>query len=164
MTNKIKKYLQFNITKQGNTYKISKRLKHNTKAIRNILIKKLNIRRIGLVELLMNVKLYKQTFLLKLIFVLIPLIILIPLDNVVMAMIMTIFDIFCCALIFSLASTERKDAMVNGAFDYGKYKYIKSYRETIAILVMFFISSVSIIIGHYFLKDLLPVIVDIVVD
>ena len=54
--------------------------------------------------------------------------------------------------------------MVNGVFDYGKYKYIKSYRETIAILVMFFISSVSIIIGHYFLKDLLPVIVDIVVD
>ena len=65
-------------------------------------------------------------------------------------MIIATIDIFCCAFLFSMTTTERYEAIIDGSFDYGKYKYIKARKEVVAILFMFFIAVVSILIGHFF--------------
>jgi len=139
-------------------YRFSKRIKHKTKSIRVGFIKKLCSKPINLIDLFIKIGLYKQTLLLKLIFVLVPFAIVLLLDNVVVAIIVATINIFFCALFFSITTTERHEAIVDGKFDYGKYKYIKSYKETIAILLMFFVSSALILIGHNVLEDLIPTI------
>ena len=158
------KYAERNSKFYNEKHRVSKVIKHKTKTFRSELLKKICIKQIGLIELLISLGIYKKTLMLKLAFVVVPFIILLIVDDVATALIVTIVDIFCCAFIFSITSTSRNDGMINGIFDYGKYKYIKAYRETVAILIMLFISLVLIISGHYFLKSFVPTVVGIVIE
>ena len=88
-----------------------------------------------------------------------PFIFFIFVDNFVLAFIMSIFNIFICAVIFSLTDVNKNLAMVNGEFDYGKYKYLKAVKETIAILLAFFTIMMSTFFGHYIIDDIVGLFV-----
>lgn len=113
----------------------------------------------SVVKLLIRFGLYKKILLLKLVFIIVPFLFFIVVDNFVLAFIMTIFNIFICAVIFSLTDVNRNLAMVNGEFDYGKYKYLKSVKETIAILLALFTVMMSTFFGHYVIDDIVGVFV-----
>lgn len=164
--NKIKNRNHFRLTKtkEGYKYKIPKRLKHTSKMLSMNFIRKICSKPMGIIDLLVKMKIYKHTLSLKLIFILIPFVILLLIDNVVMAIIIATIDIFCCAIMFSITATERQEALVNGKFDYGKYKQIKAKKETIAILLMFFVSSVLIILGHTTLNSLVQTMSGMVLE
>lgn len=119
-------------------------------------IKKLSF---SVVRLLVKFGLYKKILLLKLLFIMAPFIFFIFVDNFVLAFIMSIFNIFICAVIFSLTDVNKNLAMVNGEFDYGKYKYLKSVKETIAILLAFFTIMMSTFFGHYIIDDIVGLFV-----
>ena len=141
--------------KEGDRYRVSKRLKYQTKQVGNAFLRRLFARPMNLVDLMIRIGLYKKTLVLKLLFILFPFVILLITNGFVIAVIIATIDIFCCALIFSMTDVERKEALVNGKFDYGKYKSIKAQKETIAILLMMFISMALIIIGNSILEQLL---------
>lgn len=107
----------------------------------------------NIVKLVVRSGLYKKILLLKLVFIMAPFLFFVVVDNFVLAFIMTIFNIFICAVIFSLTDVNKNLAMVNGEFDYGKYKYLKSVKETIAILLAFFTVMMSTFFGHYVIDD-----------
>ena len=156
--------LRFTKTKDGNKYRVSKRLKYQVKQIRGGLLKKLCAKPMSLIDLMLRIGIYKKTLALKLLFILFPFIILLITDGFVISVVVATIDIFLCALIFSITTTERKEAIVNGKFDYGKYKTIKAKKETISILLMFFVAMMLTIIGHFILEKLLQTMSGIVIE
>jgi len=151
-------------TKDGDRYRVSKRLKNKSKSVSVSFIKKLCEKPMGIVELLMKLGIYKKTLSLKLLFILIPFIILIFTDSFVISVVITTINIFCCYFMFSITTVSKSRAMENGKFDYGKYKYLKARGETISILLMLLISMFLIIFGHYYLKSLIQLLTGLVVD
>ena len=145
-------------------YRASKRLKHVSKQTSMFLLRKLIMRPMGLLELLMYLGIARHVLLLKLIFILLPFSVLILIDNVVIAIVVSTVDVFCCALIFSITITDRSEALVDGKFDYGKYKHIRAKKDTIAILLMSFVATLSILIGHYFIGGFIQIIPSMIVD
>ncbi len=137
-----------------NNYRLSKRIKYK---------RKFYIKPIGLIDLFVKIGFYKDILLLKLIFIIAPLIVLLLIDNAVIAIIIATIDIFCCALIFSTTYTNKNEAIRKGKFDYDLYKYIKSRKETRAILIMTFVSIILTLIGHLLMKDFLITISGIAV-
>ena len=113
----------------------------------------------SVVKLLIRFGLYKKILLLKLVFIIVPFLFFIVVDNFVLAFIMTIFNILICAVIFLLTDVNKKLAMVNGEFDYGRYKYLKSVKETIAILLALFTVMMSTFFGHCVIDDVVGVFV-----
>lgn len=146
-----------------NNYRLSKRIKYKTKVFRDNFIRKFYIKPIGLIDLFVKIGFYKDILLLKLIFIIAPLIVLLLIDNAVIAIIIATIDIFCCALIFSTTYTNKNEAIRKGKFDYDLYKYIKSRKETRAILIMTFVSIILTLIGHLLMKDFLITISGIAV-
>lgn len=139
-----------NINNSHRKYRLSKRIKYRSKIARNEVMKHFYFKSVGLVDLLVRLGVHKNVFFLKLMFVIMPFAVLCFTNNTIIAMIIATIDIFCCAFLFSMTTTERYEAIIDGSFDYGKYKYIKARKEVVAILFMFFIAVVSILIGHFF--------------
>ena len=68
--------------------------------------------------------------------------------RIVVAFVITTINVFACVIMFSFAVVSKEVGMVNGVFDYGKYKYEKAKREVIIILVMTAFTMITIIFGH----------------
>ena len=73
----------------------------------------------SLIDLLIKIGVYKTALLLKLIFIVSPFVVLTIVDNFVVAFIMTIINIFLCAIFFSFATVSKSECIVNGEFDFG---------------------------------------------
>ena len=136
--------------------KKTKRLYRKTIKTATFGVKKISF---SVVRLLISFGLFKKILLLKLVFIIAPFLFFIVVDNFVSAFIMTIFNIFICALIFSLTDVNKGLAIVDGEFDYGKYKYLKSVKESVAILLAFFTVMMSTFFGHYVIDDIVSVLV-----
>ena len=151
-------------TKDGDKYRVSKRLKNKMKSNGIGFVRKLCSKPMNLIDFLMRFGIYKKTLSLKLIFVLIPFVVLNITDSFVISVVITTINIFCCYLMFSFAITNKEEAIVDGKFDYGMYKTIKAKKETIAIIIMCFVSLLLILLGHYYLESLMQIFASLVVD
>ena len=109
----------------------------------------------SLIDLLIKLGVYKIALLLKLIFIVSPFIVLTIVDNFVVAFIMTIMNIFLCAIFFSFATVSKSECIVNGEFDFGLYQQKKAKRETVVIVITFGTVLLSIFIGHYIVTDII---------
>lgn len=145
-----------NINAVRHASKRTKRYYKRTLKVATFGVKKISF---SIVKLLVRFGLYKNILLLKLLFIMVPFIFFIVVDNFVLAFIMATFNIFICAIIFSLTDVNKNLAMVNGEFDYGKYKHLKSIKETIAILLAFFTVMMSTFFGHYIIDDVIGMII-----
>ena len=109
----------------------------------------------SLIDLLIKIGVYKAALLLKLIFIVSPFVVLTIVDNFVVAFIMTIINIFLCAIFFSFATVSKSECIVNGEFDFGLYQQKKATRETIVIVITFCVVLLSIFVGHYIITDII---------
>ncbi len=100
------------------------------------------------VDLLMMLRVHKHIRKIKLGIVIVPFVLLSIFDDFVIAILVATFNVFACSLIFALVSVNRDEAMVDGKFDYGKYKNIKSRKEVVAITFSMLIAMVSVIFGN----------------
>ena len=100
------------------------------------------------VDILMLLRVHKHIRKIKLGIVIIPFILLSIFDDFVIAILVATFNVFACSLIFALVSIAKDDAMVDGKFDYGKYKNIKSRKEVVAATFGAFIAMASVIFGN----------------
>ena len=100
------------------------------------------------VDLLMMLRVHKHIRKIKLGIVIVPFVLLSIFDDFVIAILVATFNVFACSLIFALVSVNRDGAMVDGKFDYGKYKNIKSRKEVVAITFSMLIAMVSVIFGN----------------
>ena len=141
-----KKVLKERITR------FQKRTKHITKDTRRKItsgsFKYLKRYSYNFIDLLVKLGFAKHSSRTKILFVLAPLISLTIIDNIVIAFVITTINVFACVIMFSFAVVSKEVGMVNGVFDYGKYKYEKEKREVIIILVMTAFTMITIIFGH----------------
>ena len=94
----------------------------------------------------------------KVAFIILPLILSTLVDNVAVAIVVTSLNLFVCVILFSFAVVPKEYGVVNGVFDYGKYKYIKAKREVIIMLIMTAFMLFSIIFGHYIFDNIFDLI------
>ncbi|GEM_PF-6513034 len=144
---------RFRRSRDGEKFRVSKRIKHQSKVAGVALVKKLTARPYRLVGLLMKMRVYKYSIQAKLICMLAPFFVLLILDNFVLALIVACVNIFVCALFFTFASVERSEAIVGGKFDYGAYKTIKAKRDTIAIIGSMVFMVVSVAVSHFLVAE-----------
>ena len=127
-------------------------MKNKVKSDRNIARSKIKIltHRFSywFVDILMLLRIHKHIRKIKLGIVIIPFILLSIFDDFVIAILVATFNVFACSLIFALVSIAKDDAMVDGKFDYGKYKNIKSRKEVVAATFCAFIAMASVIFGN----------------
>ena len=100
------------------------------------------------VDILMFLRIHKHIRKIKLGIVIVPFILLSIFDDFVIAILVATFNVFACSLIFALVSVNKNEAMVDGKFDYGKYKNIKSRKEVVAATFSTFVAMVSVIFGN----------------
>ena len=100
------------------------------------------------VDILMLLRIHKHIRKIKLGIVIIPFILLSIFDDFVIAILVATFNVFACSLIFALVSVNKDEAMVDGKFDYGKYKNIKSRKEVVAATFSAFVAMMSVIFGN----------------
>ena len=100
------------------------------------------------VDVLMLLRVHKHIRKIKLGIVIIPFILLSIFDDFVIAILVATFNVFACSLIFALVSVKKEEAMVDGKFDYGKYKNLKSRKEVVAATFSAFIAMISVIFGN----------------
>ena len=138
--------------------KIRKKFKNNMKYIgkktwyySSFLPKKTSI---SFVKLLIKLGLYKSALSIRLFFILFPFLFLIVVDGAVTAFIITTINIFVCSIVFLATNVSKEGAMVNGNFDYGKYRNKKIIRETIAIIICFALVMFNTFIGHFFVEKM----------
>lgn len=162
MSSRFKEQYNKNFFRKKTNYRLSKRLKHQSKIVVDKMMKKFYTKPIGLIDLLVGLGLYKDVLLLKLIFIIVPFFILFLFDDIVIAMIIATVDIFLCALVFSMTVTGKHEAIVDNKFDYDLYRNIKSKKVTKAILIMTFVSIILTLVGHFSMKNFLLVISKVV--
>ena len=100
------------------------------------------------VDILMLLRIHKHIRKIKLGIVIIQFVILTIFDDFVIAIIVAVFNVFACLLIFALVSVNRDEAMTDGQFDYGKYKNIKSRKEVVAITISTLVAMTTVIFGN----------------
>ena len=100
------------------------------------------------VDILMLLRIHKHIRKIKLGIVIIPFVVLSIFDDFVIAIIVATFNVFACSLIFALVSVNKDEAMVDGKFDYGKYKNLKSRREVVAMTASVIVAMASVIFGN----------------
>ena len=133
---------------------VSKKIRRNGKNITNNILNRLLIKPTSIVDLLLKLGVHKHTLSLKLVFILAIFVALLVMDNFVISFIMTTADVFCIALIFSFTTASKLEATIDGKFDYGIYKKIKARKDIIAIVIAFFTTTISIMIGHCYVADI----------
>ena len=141
---------------------IQKRTKHFAKATRGRITsgtaKYLKKYSFNIVNILVKLGFAKYTPKAKVAFIILPLILSTLVDNVAVAIVVTSLNLFVCVILFSFAVVPKEYGVVNGVFDYGKYKYIKSKREVIIMLIMTAFMLFSIIFGHYIFDNIFDLI------
>ena len=150
---KSRKSFRFRRSRDGEKFRVSKRIKHQSRQAGVAMVKKLTARPYRLIGLLMKFKIYRYSTNVKISCILVPFFVLLILDNFLIALIVACMDIFFCALFFTFASVDKKEAIISGQFDYGEYKRIKAKKDTIAIVASLLLMVVSIVISHFVIAD-----------
>ena len=148
-----RKSFRFRKSRDGEKFRVSKRIKHQSKQAGIAVVKKLTARPYRLIGLLMRFKIYKYSNNVKISCILVPFFVLLILDNFLLALIVACMDIFLCALFFAFASVDKKEAIISGQFDYGEYKRIKAKKDTTAIVASLLVMVLSIVISHFFVAE-----------
>lgn len=136
--------------KNKNKYRFSKRLKHKTKNIVLNAKTGFSITMQGVLKLLIKLKIYKIAILMEILSISAPFVILLFTDNFITAFTVGVVNIFICILISTLMIIDVKKTNINGKINYQLYDYLKIRKKIIVMFLFIFISTLTIIIGHYY--------------